>query len=214
MIYRDPNSENADLRRLARQYRDEGYEVIVQPSPPERPDFLRDVEVDLLAKRGEETVVIEVKRGGGPKPDERLRRLSSLMKDRPGYRFDFIALKATRRPPGGAIDDRELCGRLRETDILLGSGSLNAALVVSWSAAEGALRLLAAREKVKIETESPVLIVKTLFSQGLLDREQYDLLERAIRYRNAAVHGFRAEGIHEAVVRGLVHFAKSILECP
>jgi uncharacterized protein YutE (UPF0331/DUF86 family) len=213
-----PNSnlESINLERLAKQYRDEGYEVQVRPGPADLPDFLQGFEIDLLAKRPDVTVVVEVKWSADATTNQSLKGLSEILKERPGYRFDFVSLKRTRRKSeaAGSIDDRELCVRLRETESLLANRALNAAAILSWSAAEGALRLLAKREKVGVEGQNPALITKTLFSRGLLNKEQYDLLNDAVSYRNAAVHGFSVDAIHDPTIRALILLAKEILKCP
>jgi hypothetical protein len=118
------NFERASLERLAKQYRDEGYEVMIRPGPVERPDFLQGFEIDLLAKRPDVTVVVEVKWSADAEVNQALRSLSEVLKDRPGYRFDFVSLKRTRRRPeaAGVVVDSELCGRLRETESLLANG--------------------------------------------------------------------------------------------
>jgi hypothetical protein len=68
-----------------------------------------------------------------------------------------------------------------------------AALLLLWSAVEGALRLLAIRENVELESYAPAYVLKCLYSLGLLGREQYQTLDRATHQRNQAAHGFRSQ---------------------
>jgi hypothetical protein len=86
-------------------------------------------------------------------------------------------------------------------------------MVLAWSAAEGVLRRLARRERLDVEGQSPAFLIKTLFSQGLLTREQYDSLNDAMRHRNMVVHGFSINEIEGPVIRNLVIFAKSLIDC-
>jgi hypothetical protein len=58
-----------------------------------------------------------------------------------------------------------------------------------WSATEGILRLLAARENVELESLAPEYVTKRLYTLGLLGREQYRILDEAVRLRNQAAHG-------------------------
>ena len=60
-----------------------------------------------------------------------------------------------------------------------------------WSATEGALRLLTDREDVELESLVPGCLVTSLYSLGLLGREQYQTLDKAMRLRNDAAHGFQ-----------------------
>jgi hypothetical protein len=67
-----------------------------------------------------------------------------------------------------------------------------AALLLVWSAIEGILRLLAARESVELESAAPAYVTSRLYMLGLLDREQYRVLDDAVRIRNRAAHGFQS----------------------
>jgi Holliday junction resolvase len=55
------NTERERLLKLADEYRDKGYEVSFHPSPEDLPDFLRNYSPDLIVRRGNEAVVVEVK---------------------------------------------------------------------------------------------------------------------------------------------------------
>ena len=68
---------------------------------------------------------------------------------------------------------------------------LPAALLLLWSATEGALRLLASRENVVLKSLAPAYVVNRLYVLGLLGREQYQTLHEMMRLRNQAAHGFQ-----------------------
>lgn len=51
----------AAIQALAARYRQEGFEVVAEPSASELPDALRPFRPDLLARRGDETVMVEIK---------------------------------------------------------------------------------------------------------------------------------------------------------
>ena len=50
------------LERVAEPYRDEGYEVIVRPRGDQVPSFAAGLELDLIATRGTEGVIVVIKR--------------------------------------------------------------------------------------------------------------------------------------------------------
>jgi hypothetical protein len=68
---------------------------------------------------------------------------------------------------------------------------LAAALLLLWSATEGALRLLARRENIDLESLAPGYVLTRLYTLGLLGREQYQILDEIMRLRNQAAHGFQ-----------------------
>ena len=51
---------------LAEEYRKKGYHVIEKPSPEQLPDFLSSYRPDLLARKGQTGVVVEVKSRASP----------------------------------------------------------------------------------------------------------------------------------------------------
>ncbi|MHC5833859.1 MAG: hypothetical protein ACYT04_000000102130, partial [Nostoc sp.] len=55
------NLERERLLKLADEYREKGYEVFFHPNPEDLPDFLNHYSPDMIVRRGEENVVIEVK---------------------------------------------------------------------------------------------------------------------------------------------------------
>jgi len=50
-----------ELEQIAKQYRDEGYVVITHPDADHLPGFAGDFGIDLLATRGDERVLVQVK---------------------------------------------------------------------------------------------------------------------------------------------------------
>ena len=86
------------LEQVAQRYRDEGYDVFVRPERAQVPERVRDFEPDLIATRGNEGVVVEVKE------DRATSRtiLTSLnwpkiLNAWPGWRLDLVVLEA--EPP-------------------------------------------------------------------------------------------------------------------
>ncbi len=55
------NLERERLIKLAEEYRDKGYEILIHPNLEDLPDFLRNYRPDMIARREDEAVVIEVK---------------------------------------------------------------------------------------------------------------------------------------------------------
>jgi Holliday junction resolvase len=53
--------ERQRARMLAEEYRRKGYEVVEEPSQEQLPDFLFGYHPDLLIRKGDEAIVVEVK---------------------------------------------------------------------------------------------------------------------------------------------------------
>jgi uncharacterized protein YutE (UPF0331/DUF86 family) len=80
--------------------------------------------------------------------------------------------------------------------------------------AEGALRLLARREGVSLSRLDPASIISELAVQGLVEREDYALLQAAVRARNALVHGLSSEDVTPAMAEQLAAMVERLLGEP
>jgi uncharacterized protein YutE (UPF0331/DUF86 family) len=204
--------EETALKKVARQYSAEGYDVVIEPTRADLPEPLRDFVIDLLAKRGEETVIIEVRRSTSGKADPKLQALAEAISHLPNYRFDFIAV--AQQPKHSSTDlltREELLTRVREAGRLEHMGSTEASIMLLWSATEGALRLLAAQEHVSARAQNPSALIKNLYSEGVLDKSQYGVLERAVQYRNAAAHGYRIDTMDETFLQSWSELSTNLL---
>jgi hypothetical protein len=186
-----PNkSEMNRLERIAAAYRTEGYDVKVQPRAADLPEFLAGFEPDLIAAGKEGTVVVEVKTREDLARTSVATGLEAALENRPGWRFELII-------EGGGMENHQPLSTTQIRSLLEEATDLEqqkhaiAALLVLWSATEGALRLLAHRENVELESSAPAYLITRLYTLGLLSREQYQTLDGAMRLRSQAAHGFQ-----------------------
>jgi hypothetical protein len=183
-----------DRRRLASvasEYEKRGYEVKLQPSPGDMPEFLVGFEPDLIATGNGESVVVEVKARKEFQNEQAIIGIEAALRDRPGWRFELI-IDGSESEHGRSLGAPQIGTSLEEANELQQSGHVVAAFMLLWSATEGILRLLAARENVDLESLAPGYVTKRLYTLGLLGREQYRVLDEAVRLRNQAVHGFQS----------------------
>ena len=76
--------------KLAEEYRGKGYEVIVSPTSEHLPDFLSGYHPDLLVKKGNEALIVEVKTRTSLTKNSQVRDLARLLQARPGWKFDLV----------------------------------------------------------------------------------------------------------------------------
>lgn len=88
----DRSAEVRTQKRLARQYRTLGYDVVERPEPRQLPDFMRDTAPDLVARSDTDNVVVEIKRHAALKGSNDLVDLADRVSDRPGWRFELVVL--------------------------------------------------------------------------------------------------------------------------
>jgi hypothetical protein len=205
------------VESVADHYRDEGYQVTLAANTgvlPSEIDHLRE-SVNLIAHRGDETVVIEVKRR------DQLHGINPLAEaikqNFPKWRYDLVVY-----PPDGVdgipLEDGEpdpdyVEALLKEAHELLDSGKQRASFLITWAAAESAMRTLARREKLEIGNGDPGFVLKTLYSNGVVSFEVYERFWGSLDDRNRLVHGLSVDGPDPDDIRFMIESAKSLL-CP
>jgi len=182
-----------ELRRLASvasEYENRGYKVMLRPAAGELPGFLMGFDPDLIAIGNGESVVVEVKGRKELASLKAITEMEAAVRDRPGWRFELI-IDGSDSALGRSLGASQIGTSLEEANELQQSGHVIAALLLLWSATEGILRLLAARENVDLESLAPRYVTTRLYTLGLLERDQYRILDEADRLRNQAAHGFQ-----------------------
>jgi len=203
------------LREVEHDYQHDGYEVVVKPRGGQLPPFLARFEPDLIATKGHESVVVAVKTRADLRSSADLIALAGVVEAQPGWRLDLSVT-----PPehvsvvdedAESLDRDEILARAT-TALTLSQGQQDeAALLLAWSAAEAALRVYAAREQVPLESDQPVDVVTILYSLGLLDRDDYDVLRRGLRASTIVAHGFRLPQPERRLAAELVSKARDLL---
>jgi hypothetical protein len=204
------------LQQVEDRYKSEGYRVTraagkgVLPAPIAH---LRD-DVDLIAQKDDKFIAIEIKRRDqlydlAPPLEEAVKR------HLPGWSYDLIVY-----PPDGVdgipLEDGEPSPEYVES-LLAESGQLlrlekpRAAFLVGWAAIESSMRTAARREPLDIGDGSPGFVLKSLFSNGLISREDFDRLRRSLDDRNRLVHGLATDRLGPEDVRFLIEFAGQLL---
>ena len=192
----------AELERVAQDLRAKGYEVFVEPSASEIPDFVREYQPDILARGATESLIVEVKQPLSESERERIRTIARRVEGHPGWRFMLVA---PERTAGGSeslgvkpIEKQQLLDWLREARALVQSGHSRSALLVAWAGLEAAMRVAVSAHSLSEQADSWKLM-RELVSNGLLDRESYLELTDLFRLRSALAHGMQPETIPASI---------------
>jgi hypothetical protein len=179
------------VEEIAQKYRDQGYEVIIEPDSSQLPDALAHFRPDLVVRKDNETVVVEVKPRGSL-TDPQLQELAKTVRGQPGWRFELVVLPPEPSPPGTrAWNAEDVADGLRQAEAILNSGSPEAALLLAWSAAEATLRLLAEKERLPLDRDDAVHLLRLLVTRAVITREEYGHLWEILELRNAVAHGLK-----------------------
>ena len=89
------------LTRLAREYRQQGYDVTLHPSPKDLPDEVIGCSFDLIAKRDEEVVaaVVRTRQTLAQNGPHDLRRIATAINQQPNWDLELVITNPHKRRP-------------------------------------------------------------------------------------------------------------------
>jgi uncharacterized protein YutE (UPF0331/DUF86 family) len=208
--------ERQRARAIAGEYRSKGYEVIEEPTQEQLPDFLSGYNPDLLVRKGDEARVVVVKSRASLAQEPQIRDLARLLHTKPNWNFELVLLGEKEQmslPEGAYAFDREdILSGIQESERLLELEFSEAALLLAWSSAEATIRLLTAAEGIVLDRLTPVYILKQAVMYGVISRDEYNFLTKAMQYRNALVHGFKTVDLDPALVKELISTTQHLLQ--
>lgn len=209
------SSERQALRRVAREYQRDGYEVLIEPSTEMLPDWLGSFQIDLLASNKDEHVVVEIKSQPNLNAPPPVDALARAVESHAGWRLDFVVVNSRgaklTHERERLLDEKELGRRIEMASKLQDEGLYEAAMLMLWSAIEGALRRSAVLAGILIESFDTIALLKQLHFQGLLTADQYRSLRGAADIRNATAHGLKSRAPSSDSLEALKDLANDLL---
>ncbi len=207
-----------EFERVVEEYRDEGYIVVPHPGADLLPPFALDFGVDILAERGDERVLVQVKRDRADlQADPNASRRAEVTNAQPGWRYDLVVLREdnpVRRIArmAGEPSVEQIQQMLAEAELATKAGSPRAGFLVAWGGLEATMRRTARRAGVGGAADTlPPTLIRELYSSGVISSDDFHKLEEARRQRNELVHGFVPPAIEGAAVQSLIDYTKRLL---
>jgi hypothetical protein len=205
-----------ELGRIAKQYEDEGYTVIVEPKADQVPPFAAGLRLDMIAIRGDEAVVVEVKpRRSNLADDPQSARIAEVVNSQPGWRFDLVILEpetsvqrvAEKAKEPSSEQFQALLQRARTAQSV---GLRDMAIVYAWAALEAAMRRVRDDAELYGKT-TPNELLRTLYSNGFISRPEFERARDAWAIRTQAVHGFVTPDVDPVLIEDVIALAKKIM---
>lgn len=187
--------------KIAEEYRQQGFDVVLSPHPKDLPFDLGNYRPDLLVKKSaDEGYIIEIKRNTASMSIERYREIAEIIAQHEGWRF--LLVTGDDVFPVGQDDDRVLSWeqirhRQKSAEQLLSFGEMEGAFFVSWRVLEALLRRQAQQILIPMERLSALSLINHLYSQGELSMSQFDRAKSLHALRNRLVHGYQAPDLRE-----------------
>jgi Holliday junction resolvase-like predicted endonuclease len=205
------------IEDVAAWYQQQGYTVQLRPNLTQLPSFLRKHEPDIVATKGNEAVVIEVKRRDQLAGDDALISLAKSVQEHEGWRLDLVSLGRSKRQdyeslvPGELLSPVEIKKRLTSARLLLQHKDSDAALLTTWTAVEAVLRIKALQDDLVVDRRMAKRFTKQAYMFGLIGWREYELLQRALDLRNRVAHGFRTKVGTTGLTRSLIRLTDKLL---
>ena len=184
--------ENKRIKEVAKEYLEKGYEIFIEPNPKNLPDFLKNYRPDILAIKGNEKIVIEVKSSMSINKSKYLIELANRIENNEGWKFELVITNPKKKKIERNIPSLDIIqDKLNSIYQLNNENQIDAAFILSWATFEAATRKLLSIEQPNSKPELvPNALIKQLYSFGIIGRMDYNHLNNISKKRNEIVHGF------------------------
>lgn len=199
-----PAAVAAKIKEIRELYEARGYDVIERPRPDEFPfevEYSVSYRPSLLARRGDENIVFEIRESPGSlrRP---MQRSEEIRKHR-NWSF-FLITGEDVLPHPSHVEPQpwwQLEKTVHETPAVVESLPPWMQLLALWSVLEGVLRRLAVDEGILADLDPAPKLIAAVYDYGLLPYKSYEPLQRAGKVHRRVRHGYATpdEKVLEAV---------------
>ena len=200
------------LEKTAKEYRERGFDINLGT----RLKFLPSFRADIVATKGDDKRVIEVKRRVTLQKDAALAELVRVVESEPGWQLDLVLIPEA--PQLAAPDDSQPLGisgalhRLSDAQHRRRAGNLESSLLIAWSTCEAVIRTLLEHETGGRAEVSPTSqLIDSATMHGVIPHDDGDYLKRLLPLRNAVAHGMSHADVGEATVVELFKFVRHLV---
>ena len=186
------------VNELAEELRQKGYTVNLQPQSDSLPFDLESYLPDIVARKGDEGLIIEIKSSAKRISIDKFHNISNEISKHKGWRFilvtlddegvDLFSYTVESLPSREEINERK-----EKVEQLIKIDMFDAALLYLWSTLESCLRILALNTNIPVERLSFNKLSDHLYSNGELSIGEHEYLKQILEVRNQVAHGFKAE---------------------
>ncbi|MDY6991323.1 MAG: hypothetical protein SVR94_01785 [Pseudomonadota bacterium] len=185
---------NQKVEQAAQEFKDKGYDVKLEPSQAELPFDLGNYRPDLIAYKGNEGIILEVKGSQARFSVDRYQEVAEEIARHQGWKFLLVTLEDIdeRIVPSETNDLpswHDLASRMGEIRTLFEDGFLEPSLLYLWGSIEAALRKRAIAQKIPIERFPAIKLVNHIYSSAEISISEFELLKSLFEKRNRVAHG-------------------------
>jgi hypothetical protein len=188
--------ERRKITQLAHKYADMGYEVFATLPQYRSPQEIEGFVPDLVVRKGDETIIIEVKTSESLRNSKKVVRLAEYGSRHPNVRFDLVVTNP--RPESSSkrriqVLERErnaLYGRmLSDMDEAIDNELYDVAIVLASQILEGLLTRVAERKEVEVpRSASLATLAQSLFNGQVISESVVEFAAQVQDVRNGVIH--------------------------
>lgn len=190
------SSERRAIEVVAQELEEKGYSVVVEPKPATLPFELPSYQPDLLASRGDEHLIIEIKSKDFPRTLERYKEISEIVGRHKNWRF-MISTIEDRCDEGAVlttnIDVDSLSKLIVKLKFIFDAENYELAVPYLWTAYISGMRIIGQYRGVPIDAASDKSVLNYMYSLGEISYEEYSRSLQYLKLRNKIVHGLDFE---------------------
>ncbi|MCE8546945.1 hypothetical protein KBY25_14025 [Ruegeria pomeroyi] len=176
--------ERAAVEYLSSSFQAEGYDVIFSTSNFRLGGYIPD----LVAKKNDEIVFVEVKHRKTPTIEKRMEELRKEIESKPHQKFQVYYLADLPLPKGPKIQaNNEIDKLVSAISTALESKAFVPAFLASWAAFEAAGRRVFKNRLAR--PQSPARLISVLAEEGVLFGAKVEVLRGLAAKRNSLIHG-------------------------
>jgi len=191
--------EQRKIKELAREYEEKGFEVLIEPNNNHLPDFLKNYRPDIVLKKDDLNIVVEVKTSETIKNSEYLKELSAKINSNENWKFELVITNP--RPKNNFNNKRfeefslpELENKIYKLSSSIDRDFIEPHFLYAWSLFEASSRAILKAEQPSLERKlNPTVNIKQLYSYGIIGRIDYEWLNKISKLRNHIVHGHQVK---------------------
>jgi uncharacterized protein YutE (UPF0331/DUF86 family) len=212
--------EQRKIKELAREYEEKGFEVLVEPNKNLLPNFLKNYQPDLVLKKGDLNVVVEVKTSETIKNSEYLKELAAKINSIENWKFELVITNPRvkdnlRNSKYQEFSLSEIESRLNKLSKGVDKNFIEPHFLYAWSLFEATSRAILKAEQPKVEIKlNPIANIKQLYSYGIIGRIDYEWLNNISEMRNHIVHGHPIQNsvIKESDLNKLIRMTEDFIK--
>lgn len=202
-------------RSVADKFEQDGYIVTIEPEVSLIPFDIYGYRPDLLAVKGDEKVIVEIKRSRSKVNSDLYLRVAEAVSRHPGWSFKLVTLPEDFEKKSFRNFARldQIQRTIDKVDkFLKRPGSEEFVIFTLWNAYVYALLLRIEDNSDPKNWRSDLSILNTAYSQGVINFEELNKAKRFLEFRNFAAHNVDLETSRLEIMEFLQQTKKLVTE--